>query len=149
MAKTTSNLMVAQPRSLDNAAFSAGLGARDHDHVARVAAKAYARIMAAWKLNNNEAADLIAVSPRTWARMKTSAWAGRLSKDQLMRVSAITGLYKGLHLYFSDTLADRWITLRNTGPMFGGRSPAEAMIEGGLPAIIETRGYVDALRGGV
>ena len=141
--------MAVQLNPLDNTAFSTCLGAHDPDRVAAVAAKAYARIIEAWKLNNNETAELIAVSPRTWARMKTGAWSGRLSKDQLMRISAITGLYKGLHLYFSDTLADRWVTLRNTGPLFGGRSPLEAMIEGGLPAIIETRGYLDALRGGV
>ncbi|MGF1627397.1 MAG: antitoxin Xre/MbcA/ParS toxin-binding domain-containing protein, partial [Alphaproteobacteria bacterium] len=93
--------------------------------------------------------ELIAVSPRTWSRMKTQSWTGQLSKDQLMRVSAITGLYKALHLYFGDALADRWVTLDNAGPIFGGRSPAERMIEGGLPAIIEARDYVDALRGGV
>ncbi|WP_419913675.1 antitoxin Xre-like helix-turn-helix domain-containing protein [Hoeflea sp.] len=134
-----------------NDAFStpgAGLSAHDDDRVAAVAAKAYARIVAAWKLNNRRAADLIAVSPRTWARMKSVEWSGRLNRDQLLRVSAITGLYKALHLYFSDALADRWINLRNSGPAFAGREPVEAMIEGGLPAIIETRNYVDALRGG-
>ncbi|HSG95180.1 MAG TPA: antitoxin Xre-like helix-turn-helix domain-containing protein [Afifellaceae bacterium] len=141
--------MIAQLKPLDDAAVRTGLGAQDADRVAQVAAKAYARIVAAWKLNNNEAAALIAVSPRTWARMKTGAWSGRLSKDQLMRISAITGLYKGLHLYFSDTLADRWVSLRNTGPLFAGRSPVETMIEGGLPVIIETRDYLDALRGGL
>ncbi|AKI01455.1 Protein of unknown function (DUF2384) [Hoeflea sp. IMCC20628] len=66
-----------------------------------------------------------------------------------MRVSAVTGLYKGLHLYFSDELADRWVTMRNTGPLFDGRTPLEAMIEGGLPTILATRNHIDALRGGV
>lgn len=126
----------------------AGLSAYDDDRVASVAAKAYARIVDAWGLNNQVAAGLIAVSPRTWARMKTGEWTGRLNRDQLMRVSAITGLYKALHLYFSDALADRWVRLRNSGPMFAGREPVETMIEGGLPAIMETRNYVDALRGG-
>ncbi|MCP4315553.1 MAG: DUF2384 domain-containing protein [Hyphomicrobiales bacterium] len=113
-----------------------------------MAAKAYTRIVAAWKLNNRTAADLIAVSPRTWARMKTGQWTGRLNRDQLLRVSAITGLYKALHLFFGEKLADRWVGLRNKGPMFSGREPVETMIEGGLPAIMETRNYVDALRGG-
>ena len=125
------------------------LDAYDDDRVAGVAAKAYARIAAAWSLTNKVAAELIAVSPRTWARMKAGNWAGRLNRDQLMRISAITGLYKALHLYFSDALADRWVALRNTGPMFGGRDPVDMMIDGGLPAIMDTRNYVDALRGGV
>ena len=111
--------------------------------------QAYGRIVEAWELSNKVAAELIAVSPRTWARMKSGNWTGQLNRDQLMRISAITGLYKALHLYFSDQLADRWVGMRNTGPLFGGREPTELMIDGGLPAIMETRNYVDALRGGV
>lgn len=122
---------------------------RDSGRVTGVAAKAYARVVAAWKLRNEDAAELIAVSPRTWSRMKSHDWSGRLSKDQLMRVSAIVGLYKALHLYFSDALADRWVTMDNAGPAFAGKAPAEKMIDGGLPAIMETRDYIDALRGGV
>lgn len=125
------------------------LDRRDGGRVDSVAAKAYARLIAAWKLKNKHAAELIAVSPRTWSRMKSQEWSGRLSKDQLMRISAITGLYKALHLYFGDELADKWVTLDNSGPIFAGRAPTEKMLDGGLPAIMETRDYVDALRGGV
>ncbi len=124
------------------------LSARDPDRVASVAIKAFARIVEAWELKNETAAALIGASARTWARMKKEDWTGRLSKDQLLRVSALSGLYKALHLYFSDTLADRWVGLDNKGPLFGGRSPLEMMEEGGLPAMMETRDYVDALRGG-
>lgn len=126
-----------------------GLDAYDPDRVASVAVKAYARITEAWKLKNEIAAELIGASERTWARMKKPGWTGRLSKDQLLRISALTGLYKALHLYFSDALADRWVSLDNTGPYFGGRAPLEVMRRGGLPAIMDTRDYVDALRGGV
>lgn len=121
----------------------------DKDRIARVAAKAYARIAEAWKLNNAQASELIAVSPRTWARIKTGSWSGQLKLDQLMRISAITGLYKALHLYFSEGVANRWVNMRNDGPLFTGREPVLVMIEGGLPAIMEVRNYVDALRGGV
>ena len=141
--------MALQPLQQEFGPPGGGLAAYDNDRIAGVAVKAYARIADAWGLNNQAAAELIAVSLRTWARMKTGRWTGRLNRDQLMRVSAITGLYKALHLYFSDALADRWVNLRNTGPLFAGREPIEAMIEGGLPAIMETRNYVDAVRGGV
>ncbi|BCM87573.1 hypothetical protein mvi_60340 (plasmid) [Methylobacterium indicum] len=59
------------------------------------------------------------------------------------------GLYKGLHLYFSDELADRWPRMPNKGEVFAGKSPIEYMQAGGLPALIETRAYVDAIRGGM
>lgn len=126
----------------------AGLDGYDASRVSDVAAKAYARLSEAWHLNNAIAAELISVSPRTWARMKTGDWSGKLNRDQLMRVSALTGLYKALHLYFSDDLADQWPNLRNTGPLFAGRDPIASMIEGGLPTMLDIRNYVDALRGG-
>ncbi|MEQ8296900.1 MAG: DUF2384 domain-containing protein [Nitratireductor sp.] len=115
---------------------------------AAVAAKACARIAEAWRLRNEEAAGLLDVSARTWARVKTGSWSGRLSQDQLLRASGLIGLYKGLHLYFSDPLADEWVRLANTGPSFGGRRPIDVMMAGGLPAILQTRDHVDALRGG-
>lgn len=140
--------MALQPVQIDHTRQTPGLDAYDKDKVASVAAKAYARIAAAWKLNNTIAAELISVSPRTWARMKTGNWNGSLSRDQLMRISAATGLYKALHLYFSDGLADAWVNLANKGPLFSNRTPVQVMIEGGLPAMMDTRTYVDALRGG-
>lgn len=121
---------------------------RDPRAVADVAAKAYARVAGVWKLKNDAAADLISVSPRTWARIKKQAWEGAWKKDQLLRISGLVGLYKALHLYFSDELADRWVTLPNKGPLFQGRTPEDVMLEGGLPAILAARDYVDALRGG-
>lgn len=116
---------------------------------ATVAAKACARIAEAWQLRNEEAAGLLDVSARTWARVKTGSWTGRLSRDQLLRASGLVGLYKGLHLYFSDPLADEWVRLANSGPSFGGRRPVDVMIAGGLPAILQARDHIDALRGGV
>jgi len=121
---------------------------RDPQRVASVAAKAYARIAEIWQLDNAQASDLIDVSARTWARMKTGTWSGQLKRDQLIRISALTGLYKALHLYFSDELANRWVNLPNEGPLFRGSTPVAAMVEGGLPAQIDARAYVDALRGG-
>ena len=121
----------------------------DDSNATAIALRAYARAAGAWKLTNPTAAALIGAQPRTWARMKAGDWTGRLSQDQIMRLSGLIGLYKALHLYFSDELADRWVRLDNAGPPFNGRSPVEHMVEGGLPAILATRGYVDALRGGV
>jgi len=117
--------------------------------VDQVALKAYRRLVETWGLSNDEAAALVDAPDRTWGRMKKPGWSGRLSQDQRLRLSALVGLYKGLHLYFSEALADRWIRLDNDGPLFRGATPLRHMIDGGLPAILQTRTYVDALRGGV
>ena len=46
-------------------------------------------------------------------------------------------------------MADRWPKLENRAPVFDRRSPVQAMIEGGIPRMLETRQYIDALRGGL
>lgn len=134
---------------LATAETQAALSRGDGPDPVQVGLKAFRRLAAAWSLTNEEAAQLADVTDRTWARMKRPGWSGRISQDQLLRLSALVGLYKGLHLYFSEPLADRWVKLANTGPLFGGTSPVAYMLEGGLPAILRTRAYVDALRGGM
>lgn len=114
-----------------------------------VAVKAMVRVFKAWRLGIPDAARLAGVSERTWSRMKGEAWPGALSHDQRLRASAIVGVYKGLHLYFGDDLADKWVKMRNRGPLFEGSTPVEHMLDGGLPAIIHVREYVDAIRGGM
>jgi len=74
---------------------------------------------------------------------------GTLTQDQFTRVSAMVGVFKGLHLLFADSMADRWPRLSNRGPIFDRLSPVEAMMHGGIPRMLETRRYVDAVRGGL
>ena len=49
----------------------------------------------------------------------------------------------------TDTRHDRWARLRNRGPLFENRAPVDAMIEGGIPTMLDVRRHVDALRGGL
>jgi len=107
------------------------------------------RLVEAWGGSNAEGAALLGVSESTWDRMKGAKWDGTLSQDQLTRASALIGVFKGLHLLFADDMADRWPKLINRGPIFDRKTPIEAMIEGGIPRMIETRQYIDALRGGL
>jgi hypothetical protein len=72
-----------------------------------------------------------------------------MSQDQLTRVSALVGTFKALHLLFVDGMADRWPQLPNKGPLFDNRRPIDAMIEGGIPRMLDVRRYVDAARGGL
>jgi len=81
-----------------------------------------------WALKGPEVAALLGVSPSTWDRMSAGRWEKSLSQDQLTRVSALVGVFKGLHLLFADEMADRWMRLPNKGPLFENRTPIEAMI---------------------
>jgi hypothetical protein len=114
-----------------------------------VALKAFARIADAWSLTLREAAALADMSESTWKRARKPGFAGDLTRDQMLRLSALIGLYKALALYFDEPLSHEWVKLPNRGPEFDGARPADAMIAGGLPRILRVRGYVDALRGGM
>jgi len=121
---------------------------REPDQINAVALKAYGRIVDTWDLRLKDAAALADMSDSTWKRAKKSNFAGELTKDQLLRLSAVIGIYKSLELYFSQPLARDWFTRPNTGSLFGGQRPVDTAIEGGLPQILAIRTYLDALRGG-
>ena len=114
-----------------------------------VALQALARIADSWKLTLREAAALADMSESTWKRARKPGFAGSLTRDQLLRLSALIGLYKSLELYFNEPISREWVKLPNQGPEFDGARPVDAMIAGGLPKILRVRGYMDALRGGV
>jgi hypothetical protein len=111
---------------------------------------AMVRLAAIWHLSSAEICALMGdISERTWFRMKKGEWAGALSQDGLTRASALIGIFKGLRLLFSEPLSDEWVRLPNKGPLYGGRRPLDAMIDGGIPVMLEVRRHVDALRGGL
>jgi hypothetical protein len=118
------------------------------ERLSPTALKAYVNLANRWALSQKEAAALLGVSAKTWERIRHGL-KPTLSQDQLTRVSALVGSYKGLHLLFANEMADRWPKLANRGPMFEKRSPVQAMIEGGIPAMLEVRRYIDAVRGGL
>lgn len=121
---------------------------REPANINAVALKAYARVVDLWRLRVKEAAGLADMSESTWKRARKPDFAGELTKDQLLRLSAVIGIYKSLELYFSEPLARSWFSRPNAGPLFGGRRPVDTAIEGGLPQILAVRTYLDAVRGG-
>ncbi len=120
----------------------------DRTRLSPVAITAFLALCKAWRLQNKDAAELLSVSSSTFDRMKRGERM-TLSQDQLTRVSALVGIFKGLHLLFADGMADEWPQLSNTGPLFKGMTPVAAMKEGGIPKMLDARRYVDAARGGL
>jgi Protein of unknown function (DUF2384) len=135
---------------LPQAAFEPQTFADEGDRVrlSEVALKAFLALSKAWDLSNAEAAGLLGVSASTLDRIKRG-YRPALSQDQLTRVSALVGVFKGLHLLFADRTADEWARRPNLGPLFDRETPIQAMIEGGIPRMLEVRRYVDAVRGGL
>lgn len=108
------------------------------------------RLAEIWRLTSTEACALLGdISERTWFRMKRGEHSGALSQDNLTRVSALVGIFKGLRLLFSEPLSSEWVRLANKSVRYRGRRPLDLMIEGGIPKLLEVRRHVDALRGGL
>jgi uncharacterized protein (DUF2384 family) len=121
----------------------------DRRRLSATALTAYKSLCERWSLTTNEAAALLGVSASTWERMKRDGRDQVLSQDQLTRISAMVGVFKGLKLLFADDMGDRWPRLANRGPLFEGLSPVDAMLRGGIPRMLEIRRHVDSLRGGL
>jgi len=112
------------------------------------AIKGLLRIATQWKLRDDDTRVLLGgISGGSFYTMKKRA-GKTLDEDQLTRISLLIGIYKALNILYSKKLADAWITLPNTNPMFGGGAPLNYVKKGGIPALLRVRQLVDARRGG-
>lgn len=109
-----------------------------------VGLKAFGRIADRWRLSPPEAARLADMPVTRWRRARGGALSDGLTDDQMLRLSALVGLYGSLEMYFGPSAA-HWLKLINEKREFGDLSPLEHMIDGGLPAILHVRSHVDAL----
>src|SRR5690606_2880234 len=93
--------------------------------------KAFFNIMARWKVRDEEARALLGgVSNGPFYEMKRNA-ARVLDTDRLMRISYLVGIFKALRILHGEALADRWVQLPNTNPLFDGATPLAYMVRGG------------------
>jgi hypothetical protein len=112
------------------------------------AVKGLLRIATHWKLRDDDSRVLLGgISSGSFYTLKNRA-AKTLDEDQLTRVSLLIGIYKSLNILYGRKLANAWIALPNTNPMFGGDSPLNYVKKGGIPALMRVRQLLDARRGG-
>jgi hypothetical protein len=111
------------------------------------ARKAFFKIATAWKIRDEEAKQLLGgISNGAFYQMKGGELKAPLDQDRLVRVSLLVGIFKALNTLYSQKLADAWISLPNTNPMFAGDTPLAYMVEGGQPAMMRVRQLLDARR---
>ena len=114
-----------------------------------LAVRAFLEIADVWQLNNQDQRALLGWPPESTFFKYKAGDPGTLSFDMLMRVSLVLGIYKALHiLYPEPDLADRWLKLPNSNPLFGGRPALELMTEAGMDGLYQVRRLLDARRGG-
>ena len=112
------------------------------------AIKGFFKLAHAWRLRDEDARQLLGgVSNGAFYPLK-SGKTKRLDQDKLTRVSLFLGIFKALNILYSERLADAWVSLPNTNPIFGGDTPLAYMMRGGVPAILRVRQLLDSRRGG-
>jgi len=73
---------------------------------------------------------------------------GRVTRDQLERISYILGIYKALKILLPDT-ADEWIKKPNKHHLFNGKSSLDIMLGGNVADLYIVRKYLDSERGSI
>lgn len=120
----------------------------ERERLSAPALKTFFRIMARWSVRDEDARALLGgVSNGPFYEMKRAP-ARLLDPDRLTRVSYLVGIYKALRILHGDAIADAWVRLPNRNPIFGGRTPLDYMVRGGLPAMQTVRRLLDARRAG-
>ena len=119
-----------------------------------VAIRAFFRLASHWKLRDEDARGLIGgISNGSFYQLKRgttkTANSKTLDQDKLTRISLLVGIFKALNILYGTKLADAWVQLPNTNPIFGGETPLAYMLKGGVPSMLRVRQLLDARRGGL
>lgn len=113
------------------------------------ALRSFFQIAEAWQLPNRDQIALLGWPPDSTFFKYKSGDIGTLSYDALIRISLLLGIYKDLHILYPDAaLADGWVHLPNSNPLFGGRPALRLMIDDGIDGLHQVRRLLDARRGG-
>ena len=111
------------------------------------AMRSFLAIAKTWNLSIDEQRALLGWPPESTFYKYKAGQIGILSYDTLIRVSLLLGIYKDLHILYPELdLADRWIKLPNSNPLFGGR-PALALMMEGMDGLYQVRRLLDGRRG--
>ena len=100
-----------------------------------------------WKLTDKQAAILLDVPTRSYARWKADGKAGQWPRDLKARLSNLMGVHKALRIVFREPQRGYdWVHAPNSA--FGGKSALDVMLGGELTDLMRVRRYLDSERGG-
>jgi len=145
-----SSAILAYPSSKFEPAGQVDLSSKvERERLSSSALKGFFNMTAKWGLKDEDARELLGgVSNSTFYEWKKNP-ERLLDVDKITRISFLVGIYKALHILYGDKLADEWVALPNRNAIFGGRTPLQFMLAGGLIGMQTVRKLLDARRGGI
>jgi hypothetical protein len=144
------SLAYAYPKSRFEPAVLVDLNDKvQRERLSRSALKGFFQLVDAWQVRDEDARELLGgLSSSAFYEWKKNP-DRVLEVDRITRISYLLGVYKALHILYGDKLADEWVHLPNSNPVFNGRAPLAFMLGGGLLAMQTVRRLLDARRGGL
>jgi hypothetical protein len=144
------SLAYAYPKSRFEPAVLVDLNDKaQRERLSRSALMGFFQLANAWQVRDDDARELLGgVSSSAFYEWKKHP-DRVLEVDRITRISYLLGIYKALHILYGDKLADEWVHLPNSNPVFNGRAPLAFMLGGGLLAMQTVRRLLDARRGGL
>jgi hypothetical protein len=108
--------------------------------------RAAVNLFGLWKVTDKQAAVLLDLPVRSYARWKAGATA-HWNRDLKARLSNLMGIHKALRIVFHEPQRGyEWIRAPNS--VFDDRSALDVMLDGELTDLMRVRRYLDAERGG-
>jgi hypothetical protein len=121
----------------------------ERERLSPAAVRTFFNIMMRWSIRDEDARGLLGgMSNGPFYDMKKNP-ERVLDADRLTRISYLIGIFKALNILYSEKLADKWIQLPNSNPIFGGQTPLAYMMKGGQSAMQTVRRLLDDRRGGM
>src|SRR5262249_35737257 len=121
----------------------------ERERLSASALKAFFNVMKLWGVRDEQARILLGgISNGPYYQWKSNP-RRVLDTDALTRISYLVGIFKALNILYGEKLADEWVSLPNSNRIFGGKTPLEYLIGGGIPAFETVRRLLDARRGGI
>ena len=115
------------------------------DEEAAAMFRAAVNLFRLWRITDEEAAVLIDLPARSYARWKAGG-VGRISRDGKARLSNLMGIHKALRLIFTEPQRGYdWIKRPNAA--LSGKSALDIMLGGELTDLMRVRRLLDAERG--
>ena len=149
MTRQNASQVLAYPATMYSPPVLPDLSRREErKRLSPAALRAFFNIMKHWQVRDEDARQLLGgMSNGKYYELKEDPQR-ELEQDRLQRISYLIGIFKALNILYGTRLADRWIQLENTNPLFTGRTPLSYMLQGGTPAMDVVRRLLDARRGG-
>lgn len=104
-------------------------------------------VFARWGVTDAEAAVILGgIAPKTFKRWKVGEY-GRVNRDLADRMSYLLGIHKALRIIFSEPQRG-YAWMRRPNDTFGGMTPLDLLLRGGMKDLERLRRYLDSARGG-